>query len=71
METMQHLHWRASVGGKEKEWDAEITEQVPDRVIAWRQDGGRLQGVHRAARPRDGRVAERSARRPQGELTAG
>jgi uncharacterized membrane protein len=35
-----HLHWRASVGGKEKEWDAVITEQVPDRVIAWRSTSG-------------------------------
>ena len=35
-----HIHWRASVGGKEKEWDAEITEQVPDRVIAWRSVSG-------------------------------
>ena len=35
-----HLHWRASVGGKEKEWDAEITEQVPDKVIAWRSTSG-------------------------------
>ena len=35
-----HLHWRASVGGKEKEWDSEITEQVPDRVIAWRSISG-------------------------------
>jgi uncharacterized membrane protein len=35
-----HLHWRASVGGKEKEWDAEITEQVPDQVIAWRSTSG-------------------------------
>ena len=31
-----HLHWRAVVAGKEKEWDAEITEQVPDQRIAWR-----------------------------------
>ena len=31
-----HTHWRAEVWGKEKEWDAEITEQVPDKVIAWR-----------------------------------
>ena len=35
-----HLHWRASVAGKEKEWDAEITEQVPDKVIAWRSTSG-------------------------------
>ena len=35
-----HLHWRASVAGKEKEWDAEITEQVPDEVIAWRSTSG-------------------------------
>jgi uncharacterized membrane protein len=35
-----HLHWRAVVAGKPKEWDAEITEQVPDRRIAWRSIGG-------------------------------
>jgi uncharacterized membrane protein len=35
-----HLHWRAKVGGKVKEWDAEITEQVPDERIAWRSIGG-------------------------------
>ena len=31
-----HLHWVAEIGGKRHEWDAEITEQRPDEVIAWR-----------------------------------
>ena len=35
-----HLHWRAIVGGKTKEWDAEITEQIPDERIAWRSTSG-------------------------------
>jgi uncharacterized membrane protein len=30
-----HLHWVAEVGGKEKEWDAEISEQHPDERVAW------------------------------------
>lgn len=34
------LHWRANVGGKEKEWDAVITEQLPDERIAWRNATG-------------------------------
>jgi uncharacterized membrane protein len=35
-----HLHWKAEIGGKEKEWDAEITEQIPDDRIAWRNRNG-------------------------------
>ena len=34
------LHWTAIVGGKEEEWNAVITEQVPDQRIAWRSEGG-------------------------------
>jgi uncharacterized membrane protein len=30
-----HLHWRTKVGGREQEFDAEITEQRPDERIAW------------------------------------
>lgn len=36
----QRLHWKASVAGKEKEWDARITEQTPDQRIAWTSEGG-------------------------------
>jgi uncharacterized membrane protein len=35
-----HVHWVAEVGGERREWDAEIVEQEPDRVIAWRSTGG-------------------------------
>jgi len=35
-----HLHWRAKVAGMPKEWDAEITEQIPDARIAWRSTSG-------------------------------
>ncbi|MDF3021597.1 MAG: cyclase/dehydrase [Steroidobacteraceae bacterium] len=35
-----HLHWRAEIWGKEKEWEAEITEQEPDKRISWKSVGG-------------------------------
>ena len=31
----KRVHWVAEVAGKRKEWDAEITRQVPDREIDW------------------------------------
>ncbi|MFN2471340.1 MAG: SRPBCC family protein [Gaiellaceae bacterium] len=35
-----HLRWAAEYGGKRHEWEAEITEQVPDERIAWQSTGG-------------------------------
>jgi uncharacterized membrane protein len=36
----KRLHWVAEIGGKRKEWDAEIFEQIPDSTIAWRSMSG-------------------------------
>ena len=36
-----HLHWVASIGGHQEEWDAEITEQIPDERIAWKATSGK------------------------------
>jgi uncharacterized membrane protein len=35
-----HLHWRAKVDGKEAEWNAVITEQIPDERVAWKSTTG-------------------------------
>jgi uncharacterized membrane protein len=37
-----NLRWRAEVGGRTLTWDARITEQVPDKRIAWRSTSGAL-----------------------------
>jgi uncharacterized membrane protein len=31
-----HLRWVAEIGGKRHEWTAEIVEQKPDKMVAWR-----------------------------------
>src|ERR1700735_292707 len=36
----KHLHWRVNIGGKKKEFETEITEQIPDKRIAWHTRGG-------------------------------
>ncbi|MYR58852.1 cyclase [Streptomyces sp. SID625] len=33
-------HWKTKIGGTEREFDAEITEQIPDERIAWTSIGG-------------------------------
>ncbi|HUH07823.1 MAG TPA: SRPBCC family protein [Egibacteraceae bacterium] len=33
------LHWKADIAGVDREWDAEIIDQVPDQVIAWKAIG--------------------------------
>jgi uncharacterized membrane protein len=35
-----HLHWVARIAGKQKEWDAEIVEHIPDQRISWRSTDG-------------------------------
>src|SRR5438445_525562 len=51
----KRLRWRAQIGGKEVEWIAEITEQVPDSRIAWRTRSGAMHGgvvtFHRLSDP--------------------
>ena len=36
----KRLHWEAEVGGKHKEWNARIIEQIPDHRIAWKSEAG-------------------------------
>lgn len=36
----KRLHWKAEIAGKSEEWDAEITEQIPDQRIAWCSTSG-------------------------------
>jgi uncharacterized membrane protein len=36
----KRLHWRAEIGGKDLDWTAEITQQLPDERITWRSTSG-------------------------------
>jgi ribosome-associated toxin RatA of RatAB toxin-antitoxin module len=44
--TDRRTHWVTRIGGVSREFDAEITEQEPDRRIAWQSvDGPRQRGI--------------------------
>ena len=50
IEIQQHgpktLLWKVNIGGKDKQWEAEIVEQIPDTRIAWESiDGTQNRGV--------------------------
>ncbi|MCZ2815753.1 SRPBCC family protein [Modestobacter sp. VKM Ac-2984] len=36
----RHTHWVTKIGGVEREFDAEITEQHPDERVAWKSTDG-------------------------------
>jgi uncharacterized membrane protein len=36
----RRMHWCVEIGGKTEEYDAQITEQIPDQRIAWRSTSG-------------------------------
>ena len=36
----KRLHWDVEIAGKSKEWNARITEQIPDLRIAWESEAG-------------------------------
>ncbi len=41
-----HTHWEISIGGQRREFDAVITEQIPDERVAWKSvDGTTHAGV--------------------------
>jgi uncharacterized membrane protein len=38
-----HLHWKTEIGGVKRDFDAEITEQLPDERVAWKATEGEQQ----------------------------
>ncbi|GEN78348.1 SRPBCC family protein [Actinotalea fermentans] len=42
--TDEMTHWRTTVGGVEREFDAAITEQIPEERVAWRSVDGKTHG---------------------------
>ncbi len=34
------LHWKVSIGGVKREWDAQIVQQEADRIVSWENVSG-------------------------------
>lgn len=67
------LHWKVRVGGVGREFDAVITEQVPDQVVAWSSvDGPRQAGAvtFQPLDPARTRVTLRMGFEPDGPVEA-
>ncbi len=63
------LQWVANVGGERKQWEARITEQIPDQRIAWRSEAGEFTGGVVSFQPlgaNETRVTVRLSYEPQG-----
>jgi len=68
-----HLEWTAQVGGRTKQWRAEVTEQHPDERVAWKsEDGTENAGVVTFHKLADGRcrVTVQIDAEPEGALEA-
>jgi uncharacterized protein (TIGR02271 family) len=65
----KRLHWVANIGGTRKEWDAQITDDVPDQRIAWRSEAGEFTAgvvTFQPIRPNGTRMTVRFGYEPQG-----
>ena len=40
-----HMHWKTKIAGIEREFDAQITEQLPDERVAWTATEGEKLGM--------------------------
>jgi uncharacterized membrane protein len=65
----RRLHWKISVAGQTREFDAEVTEQHPDERVAWKSTDGKTHaGVvtfHKLA-PEETRVTVQLDWEPEG-----
>jgi uncharacterized membrane protein len=57
----KHLEWKAKVAGTARQWKAEIVEQQPNRMIAWRAITGDRNDGKVEFQPVDGRTRVRLA----------
>jgi uncharacterized membrane protein len=67
----RNTHWKVSIAGVKREFDAEITEQIPDTRIAWMSTNGEAHaGVvtfHRL-NPDEARISVRLEWEPEGAV---
>jgi uncharacterized membrane protein len=52
----KHLEWKAKIWGSDRRWKAEIVEQKPNQVIAWRSTSGERNNGTVHFQPTDGQT---------------